>query len=91
MQVLRNRLWLASGWWMNSRGARVTRKQRANVQNNGHGSPGWFLRLAIGALVLLSMLACGGPQGGPASAPDQESNLEIRTESSDLFEAVWRG
>ena len=62
-----------------------------NVQNNGHGSTGWFLRLAIGALVLLSMLACSGPQQGPPATPDQASNLEIRTESSDLFEAVWRG
>ena len=50
-----------------------------------------FLRIAVGALAVLWTVACSDPQQSPAATPDQASNLEIRTESSDLFEAVWRG
>ena len=61
--------------------------------NDIHGPTMTFLRLAGGALAvsLAVAVACSDPTEGPAAVPDQASNPDIRTESSELFEAVWRG
>ena len=67
-----------------------------NNHNGNYGASDTFLKLAVIALVMLAALACNNaadePTATPSAAPAfTDGNNTPRAESTELFEAVWRG